>query len=156
VREAGASPEAARSTLSYGMIAMGIGAVCQALWKGPVGSGYLAPPVLSAIYLQASVTAAKVGGLPLVAGMTIVAGAFESVLSRFLLHLRRVFPPVVSGIIIIAVGFEVGLIGLKQLLCVTGDACAADLARHFLVAFSTLGIMVGLSIWGQGSLRLFC
>jgi xanthine/uracil permease len=79
VREAGAPPEAARSALSFGMIAMGIGAVLQAIWKGPVGSGYLAPPVLSAIYLQVSVTAAQVGGLPLVAGMTILAGAFEAI-----------------------------------------------------------------------------
>lgn len=38
LREAGASPAVARNTLSFAMIAMGIGAVLQALWRGPVGS----------------------------------------------------------------------------------------------------------------------
>jgi NCS2 family nucleobase:cation symporter-2 len=155
LREAGASPPVARSTLSFAMIAMGIGAVLQALWQGPVGSGFLAPPVLSAIYLQVSLAAAKVGGLPLVAGMTMVAGGFESLLSRFLHRLRLVFPPVVSGIIITAVGFEVGLIGFKQFLCVVGTLCTRDFRLHLIVSTLTVGTMMGLSVWGRGMLRLF-
>ena len=150
VREAGASPETARNTLSLAMIAMGVGAGLQAAWKGPIGSGFLAPPVLSAIYLQVSLAAAKAGGLPLVAGMTMVAGLFEALLSRFLHLLRRLFPPVVSGVIIAAVGFEVGLIGFKQFLCVVGTLCTRDLGFHLIVGALTLGTMMGLSVWGRG------
>jgi NCS2 family nucleobase:cation symporter-2 len=156
VREAGASPETARNTLSLAMIAMGVGAVLQAAWKGPIGSGFLAPPVLSAIYLQVSLAAAKAGGLPLVAGMTMVAGLFEALLSRFLHLLRRLFPPVVSGVIIAAVGFEVGLIGFKEFLCVVSTLCTRDLGFHLLVGTLTMGTMMGLSIWGRGLLRMFC
>jgi xanthine permease XanP len=75
VREAGATPAMARNTLSLAMIAMGAGAILQAVWKGPIGSGFLAPPVLSAMYLQISLAAAKAGGLPLVAGMTMSRGS---------------------------------------------------------------------------------
>jgi xanthine permease XanP len=156
VREAGATPAMARNTLSLAMIAMGAGAILQAVWKGPIGSGFLAPPVLSAMYLQISLAAAKAGGLPLVAGMTMVAGAFEGLLSRFLHLLRRLFPPVVSGIIIAAVGFEVGLIGVKQFLCVVGTLCSRNLGVHLLAGLLTMGTMMGLSIWGRGLLRLFC
>jgi xanthine permease XanP len=156
LQEAGSSLAVAPSTLSFAMIAMGLGAVLQALWRGPVGSGYLAPPVLSAIYLQVSLAAAKIGGLPLVAGMTMVAGGFEALLARFLHRLRQVFPPVVSGIIITTVGFEVGLIGFKQFLCVVGTLCTRDLTLHLIVATLTVGTMMGLSVWGRGMLRLFC
>jgi xanthine permease XanP len=156
VREAGASQGVALSSLSFAMIALGLGAVLQGWWKGPIGSGYLAPPVLSAIYLPVSLLAAKEGGLPLVFGMTMVAGAFEILLSRFLVRLRWLFPPVVTGIIITAVGFEVGLIGLKEILCVAGQLCAADFTVHLGVAFLTATIMMGLSVWAQGSLRLYC
>src|SRR6266581_4291538 len=62
VRHAGASPALAQSAVSLGLIAMGISAGLQALWKGPVGSGYLAPPVISAIYLSPSLLAVKAGG----------------------------------------------------------------------------------------------
>ena len=88
VREAGASHQIALSTLSFAMVALGLGAVLQGWWKGPIGSGYLAPPVMSAIYLPVALLAAKEGGLPLVFGMTMVAGAFECLLSRFLLRLQ--------------------------------------------------------------------
>lgn len=134
LREAGASPLAARSTLSFAMIAMGMGVVLQALWRGPVGSGFLAPPVLTAIYLKVSIAAAQVGGMPLVAGMTMAAGGFEALLSLFLHRLRRVFPPVVSGIIITAVGFEEGLVGFKQFLCVVDTLCTHDFRMHLIVS----------------------
>ncbi len=156
LREAGASPPVARSTLSFAMIALGIGAVLQALWRGPVGSGFLAPPVLTAIYLPVSLEAAKVGGLPLVAGMTMVAGGFECLLSPFLQRLRKLFPPVVSGIIITTVGFAVGLIGFKQFLCVVGTLSTRDFRLHLIVSTLTVGTMIGLSVWGRGMLRLFC
>lgn len=156
VREAGASHQVALSTISFAMIALGLGAVLQSWWKGPVGSGYLAPPILSAIYLPVSLMAAKEGGLPLVFGMTMVAGAFEMLLSRFLLRLRWLFPPVVTGVIITAVGFEVGLIGLKEILGGAGPLGAAGFAPHLGVAFLTAAIMMGLSVWGRGTLRLFC
>jgi len=156
LRHADTPPELARQTISLGMIALGLGALLQALWKGPIGSGYLAPPVCSAIYLQASLTALKVGGLPLVFGMTMVAGALESLLAWVLPRLRKIFPPVVSGVIIMAVGFEIGLIGIKDVLNVGGHLGHASFANHFLVANLTLAAMVGLSIWGRGFSRLFC
>jgi xanthine permease XanP len=156
VQESGATQQSALSTLSFAMIAVGIGAVLQCLWKGPIGSGYLAPPVPSAIYLLVALIAAKEGGLPLVFGMTMVAGAFEVVLSRFLLRLRWVFPPVVTGIIIAAVGFEIGLISLREILCAAGLACPPNFTVHLGVAILTAAIMMGLSIWGKGPLRLFC
>jgi xanthine permease XanP len=156
VREAGVSQHAALSTLSFTMVALALGAVLQAWWKGPIGSGYLAPPVLSAIYLPVALLAAKEGKLPLVFGMTIVAGAFECLLSRVLLRLRWLFPPVVTGIIITAVGFEIGLISLKEILCVAGQRCPADFTLHLGVAILTAALMMGLSIWGRGSLRLYC
>jgi len=157
VRQAGASAQVAQSAVSMGLIAMGISAALQAIPKGPVGSGYLAPPVISAIYLAPSVLAVKAGGLPLVFGMTMVAGLFEAVLSRLLPRLRVVFPPLVCGFIVAAVGLELGLIGISHLLDVTsGSEAAANFDLHVSVASLTLATMVGLAIWGRGTLRLLC
>ena len=98
------TPAVAQSAVSLGLFAMGLSAGLQALPRGPVGSGYLAPPVLSAIYLPPSLVAVAAGGLPLVFGMTIVAGLFEALLSRLLPKLRLAFPPLVCGFIVAAVG----------------------------------------------------
>ena len=156
VREAGASEEAAQQAVSLGMIALGAGAVLQARWRGPVGSGYLAPPVLSAVYLHNSIMATKIGGLPLVYGMTMVAGGLEAVLSRLLLRFRRYFPPVVSGLIVLAVGIEPGLVGAEKLLVAGPDVSAEYFRAHLAIATLTVSVMVGLSIWAKGMLRLLC
>src|SRR5262249_35431947 len=156
VRQAGASAEVAQSAVSMGLIAMGISAGLQAIPKGPIGSGYLAPPVISAIYLAPSVLAVKAGGLPLVFGMTMVAGLFEAMLSRLLPRLRLVFPPLICGFIVAAVGLELGLIGISHLLDVSSSSDAANFDLHVSVAALTLATMVGLAIWGRGTLRLLC
>ena len=154
LKATGASHTVVQSGVSFAMIALAIGAVLQALWKGPIGSGYLAPPVASAIYLQPSLLAGSTGGLPLIFGMTIVAGLFESLISRFFYFLRSIFPPVVSGLIVVAVGFELGLIGTDYLLDVEENIHTESYQKHLISGTLTLALMVGFTIWGEGILRL--
>lgn len=154
-RESKASPLLAQQMVSCAMIAVGIAAILQALWKGPIGSGYLAPPVISAIYLQASLLALARGGLPLLFGMTIFAGFAEIILSRLIPYLRTIFTPVITGFIIMVVGIELGLVGTKLFLDVDIGWHAKIFRPHFLVALVTLALLVGLSIWAKGKFRLF-
>ena len=98
VKELGASTVLSVNFLSVAVIALGIAAILQALPKGPVGSGFLCPANYSAIYLSPSLAAVKVGGLPLLFGMTLFAGMFEAALSPLLRRLRSFFPPELSGL----------------------------------------------------------
>jgi NCS2 family nucleobase:cation symporter-2 len=154
-RAAGVPTRTALDMVGLGMLALAVSTVLQALWKGPIGSGYLAVPVYSAIYLGPSVLAAKAGGLPVVFGMTIVAGLVEIALSRCLHRLRALFPPAVSGLIVAVVGIELGLVGIDQLLGVE-DYRSPDFHRHLAVAFLTLAVAVGSSVWARGLMRLMC
>ncbi len=154
-RAAGAPHQVALDVVSLGMIALAISTVLQAMWKGPVGSGYLAVPVFSAIYLGPSILAAKTGGLPAVFGLTVFAGLVEVLLSRSLRHLRALFPPAISGLIVTVVGLDLGLVGVDHLLGVDVYH-APDFARQVSVAALTLGIAVGSSVWSKGLMRLMC
>ncbi|MFI5031425.1 MAG: solute carrier family 23 protein [Reyranellales bacterium] len=69
----------ATQVMSLACIAMGVGALLQTLRRGPIGSGFLAIPAYSTTHLAPSVVAAQLGGMPLVFGMTIVAGLTEMV-----------------------------------------------------------------------------
>ena len=108
-RRAGAGDAATLSALSLGMIALAISTVLQSMRKGPVGSGYLAPPVFSAIYIGPAVLAAGTGGLPAVFGMTMFAGLVEISLAPLLRRLRALFPPAISGFIVVIVGLQLGM-----------------------------------------------
>lgn len=148
-------PDRAVSFMAMAMLGIAIYTLLQANRWGPVGSGYLCPPVVSAIYLPACLVAAATGGMPLVAGMIVVAGVAECGLARIVGKLRKVFPAVVSGVILMAVGLDLAHIGM-------GIAWSPDLpgSRAFggveIVFGVTLLTMVALSVWGSGPLRLYC
>ena len=67
-RAAGLPPEKVLDVLSLSMLVMAVGPILHALRIGPVGSGYLCPPIFAAAYLPASLLALQAGGLPLMFG----------------------------------------------------------------------------------------
>jgi xanthine permease XanP len=155
LRHAHASHALGVRVLSCACVAIAIGTALQALPRGPVGSGFLAPPVFSAIYLAPSVLAAEIGGLPLVFGMTIFAALLEFALSFGVHRLRVIFQPILAGLTVFVVGLQLGLVGIGQTLDV-GHEALPQFPLHLLVAALTLASCVGLSIWGKGAWRLFC
>ena len=143
------------SLMGIACIALAVGTFLQALPRGPVGSGFLAPPVYSATYLAPSVLAAQVGGMPLVFGMTIIAGLVEIAIALCLTRLRIVITPVISGLAVFIVGLQLGIVGIGQLLDVP-HAHQPGFPFHLVVTVVTLVVSIALSIWGRGSLKLIC
>src|SRR5262249_37586588 len=94
------------SAIGPPVVAIAFLTVLQSLRIGPIGSGYLCPPVVSAIYLPAALGAASTFGFAVVCGMVMFAGVCEMAIGRSLNALRKFFPAVVSGVVIMAVGVE--------------------------------------------------
>lgn len=153
IRAAKADPAIARSAISMAMLAAAIATVLQALPK--VGSGFMAPPVYSAIYLGPSIMAAQTGGLPAVFAMTVFAGLVEVLLSRILHRLRIIMQPTISGLTICVIGFQLGLVGMQQMLDVR-EVGSSQLPVHVAVSLLTLAVAMGLTIWGKGVWKLVC
>ena len=156
VAEAAKLPqEAARNAMGLAMIAVAFLTVLQSLRLGRIGSGYLCPPVVSAIYLPSAMLAASVFGFPVACGMVIFAGGCEVAVGGLVNSLRKFFPAVVSGVVIIAVGIELGKIGLGVLLDpkVTHDA---RVNQMFLTALCVLLTMIALAVWAKGLPKLLC
>src|SRR5262245_66677006 len=66
--------EAARNAMGLTMLAVAFLTVLQSLRLGWVGSGYLCPPVVSAIYLPSAIGTSPAFGFPRVAGMVWFRG----------------------------------------------------------------------------------
>ncbi len=147
--------DAARDAMGLAMIAVGFLTILQSLRLGGVGSGYLCPPVVSAIYLPSSMAAASAFGFPVVCGMVMFAGGCEVLVARLVRRLRKLFPPVVSGVVIIAVGIELGKIGLGVLFEAAVEH-NLHTGRMFVTAFCVLVAMTGLCVWAGGLPRLLC
>ena len=156
VAEAAKLPHtAAQSAISLAMIAVAFMTVLQSLRLGPVGSGYLCPPVVTAIYLPSSLSAAASLGISAVCGMVIFAGVCEIALASLVNHTRKLFPAVVSGVVIMAVGLEIGKIAAGVLL--EHNAAHSDqTVAAFATSLCTLASMASLAVWARGLPKLFC
>lgn len=139
--------------LSIGMIVLSVGTLIQVLRLGPVGSGYMLPTTFTASYFAPGLIAARVGGLPLVFGMTIFAGVLEAFVAPMLNRLRKFLPVEVSGLVIFMLGIAAGLAGLRTLL---GPTATPVSSAEWLVAATTLGSMTALNIWAKGLARMLC
>ena len=154
-REAHVPPEVADSVLSWSVIVLAIGTSMQALPRGPIGSGYLAPSVMTAVYVGPSLEAVRLGGLALMSGMTFFGGAVEAALSRSMHRLRALLPPELAGVVIFLVALGNGLVGYRYLVT-HGAADAPDMLAHWTVAAITLAVTIGLNVWGKGVARASC
>lgn len=144
------------SVISLSMIAMAVGVLVQAWQLKGLGSGYLIPSVPTSNYLSASLQAAQMGGMPLVYGMTVLAGLFEGALSRFLARLRPYFPSEVSGLAVVIVGFELGVIGFRKIMGLDEMVFSSgEVGFATAVGFGTFALSFALSIYGKGWVRLF-
>src|SRR4051812_47318972 len=112
-REAHVAPAIADSVLSWSMIVLAAGTAMQAFPRSPIGSGYLAPSVMTAVYVSPSLEAVRVGGLALMGGMTVFGGAVEAAMSRSLHRLRSLLPPELAGVVILLVAIGNGMVGYR-------------------------------------------
>jgi xanthine permease XanP len=139
--------------LAVGMLVLGLGTFLQVLRLGPIGSGYMCPSTFTATFLAPSLLAARIGGLPLVFGMTVFAGVFEVLIAPILNRLRGFFPPEISGLVIFMIGWSAGIAGLRVLLAAQAPTVTP---AEWAVAALTLVTMVTLNVWGTGLLRMTC
>ena len=139
--------------IAIGLMVLGAGTLLQATRVGPVGTGYLCPAAFTAAYLNPSLLAVKAGGLPMLFGMTLLAGAVEGLFSRLLNRMRPFFPTEISGLVILMIGISAGMAGLRLLL---GAKSGPVSQGEWLVTGVTLGSMVTLNVWGRGIFRMLC
>ncbi len=147
--------EAAQSAVGLAMIAVAFTTVLQSLRLRLLGSGYLCPPVVSAIYLPSCLAAGSRFGFSAVCGMVIFAGACEIGVASLINRTRKLFPAVVSGVVIIAVGLELGKIA-ASVLFEHAAAHSSQANAYFATAACALTVMTGLAIWATGLPRLLC
>ena len=152
ISELGGGPVEVRDTVGLTMIAAGLGTVLQASRR--IGSGYLCPNLCGPNFFAASAEAAWLGGMPLMRGMTILAGLFETLLAPVLRHLKFLFPTEVTGLVVFMVGVSLVPVGASKFL---GIDYAGDPIRPTVlaVAAATFFTMAAINVRGGRRLKLY-
>ena len=115
IGELGGSFSQVQAVVAWTMMACGLGTILQALQLPFIGSGFLCPNLCCPNFFAASASAAWLGGLPLMRGMTIAAGLIEMAFARFL-HLAFLFPTEVTGVVVFMVALSLVPVGASKFL----------------------------------------
>ncbi len=154
VTEIGGSFEQVRGVVALTMIACGIGTIVQAFRMRGFGSGFLCPNLCGPNFFGVSMSAAWLGGLPLMRGMTIAAGLFEVLFAKTIKRLAFLFPPEITGLVVLMVAESIIPLGTSKFLGITyPDEPIAG--KSLAVAAVTLLAMIIANVFGRGKLRLF-
>ncbi len=154
ITEFGGSFNEVSSVVGLTMVACSIGTVVQAMQWKVIGSGFLCPNLCGPNFFLASTDAIWAGGMPLMRGMTIAAGLFEAIFSRFVKRVKFLFPPEITGLVVLMVAIELIPLGVSKFMGINYQGESVQ-PRCVLVATITLMIMVGFNIWGKGKIRLY-
>ncbi len=142
----------AQSAISICLFVMGVGTILQANNFGLIGSGFLMTNCPAVTYFAAAVMAAKLGGIHLVLGMTVFAGACEMLFALLAKRLKLLFPIVVTGLTFTGLGLSVGIMAFHHIMA--GPKMGNHQEAAYFVFLITLATILGLSIWAKGLLKL--
>jgi len=98
------SPADTAYLVSIALLASAFGTWLQCRQRGPVGSGLLSVTGTSFAFLQPLTLAGQAGGLALMLGMSTLTAPLLIMLAPFVSRLRRVFTPLVSGVVVLLIG----------------------------------------------------
>ena len=149
------STEFGATLVAFSMLAAGLGSIVQSAGLPFIGSGYLCPNVCGPSYFSVSLSAAWMGGLPLMRGMIIVAGLVEMALAPVVQKLRHVFPKFIVGLVVAMVGVSIIKMSVNSIfgLEYKGDAVRST---DIVIGMVSLMIMVLSNLWGKGFMKIYC
>lgn len=90
--------------ISMSLLCSGLGTLVQVRAWGHIGSGLLSMTGTSFAFITPLILAGQAGGLPLMLGMCFLLAPVEIMLAPFLPKLRKVFTPLVAGVVVLLIG----------------------------------------------------
>ncbi|HVU25392.1 MAG TPA: solute carrier family 23 protein [Opitutus sp.] len=138
--------------VSIALLSSAIGAFLQCRQRGPLGSGLLSVTGTSFAFLQPLTQAGQAGGLALMLGMSFVTAPVLIVLSPLLSRLRRVFTPLVSGVVVLLIGTS--LIPSAYYSLATPLHADAPLGQSLLVGAVVIAVISLTQVLGRPWLRI--
>lgn len=138
--------------ISMALFTSGLATFIQVRRFGKIGSGMLSVQGTSFTFVPLAIQSGQAGGLPLIFGMAIAASPVEMILSRFLGTVKKLFPPVVTGCVVMLIGMSLIKVGMTDL---AGGFHAPDFGspKNLALGFFVMGSIILLNRFGQGYWR---
>jgi len=147
----GVPPEQVAILVQAVLVMAGLATIVQAYPIGPVGGRIPVVMGTSVAFVGASIAIGRQFGLAAVFGACAVAALVEVALGFSIGRVRRFFPPLVNGTVVMLIGLTLIPVGVDY---AAGGVGAADYGApvHLVVAGLVFAVTLALNQWGRGVL----
>ena len=135
------------------ILVAGIATIVQAYPIGPIGARLPIVMGTSAIFISPLIGIGNAFGLAAIFGAVIVASPVEILIGYFWDDVRDLFPPLVTGIVVMLVGLSLVPIAMQQSAGGPGNPAYGSLANLGLAALVAI-IAIALNQYFEGFLRV--
>ena len=135
-------------------VAAGLTTLIQVVRLGRFGTGYTLFMGSSAACLAGSLETLKAGGFPLLCTLSILVAPIELLMAYFLRYLRHIITPAVGGVILLLVVLSLVPLSISEWMGEAGHVFFAT-RENFLIGLTTLCVLLGVSLFGSRSLRIW-
>lgn len=133
--------------IQMAMLFAGIATLFQTIGIGPVGARLPVMQGTSFAFVPIMIGIVKAGGMATLMGAILVAGIFHTLLGTIIGRIRHWFPPLVSGMVIMAIGLALLPVGIKY---AAGGAAAFQMNAPEWGDFSKWGLALTVIIVALG------
>ena len=138
------------------MLFAGIATLFQTVGMGPVGARLPIMQGTSFAFVSVLVVIAANDGMAAMFGAIIIGGIFHFSLGSVIGKIRFLFPPLVTGLVILTIGLNLVAVGIKY---AAGGAAKFQMEAesfgslaHWLPALTVVFVALGFKFWSKGTL----
>jgi len=139
--------------IQCGMIVAGLVTFVQLYPAGPVGAGLPLVMGTSFAFVPTAIAVGGTYGLPGILGASMIGSIAEIAMGFFLKPLRKFFPPLVTGTVLVAIGLSLLPVGVKYF---AGGVGAPDFGspQNLALGFFVLITIILLQRFGKGMMNV--
>ncbi|MEG0227520.1 MAG: solute carrier family 23 protein, partial [Lachnospiraceae bacterium] len=151
---AGLTTEQGNMLLQCSMLGAGLSTLVQLyplrFGKGfQIGSGLPCMLGLTYVFLPACLSISATDGIAVIIGAQIIAGLLSVVFGVYLKKVRKFFPPVVTGTIVMTVGISIFNLAIGNMAGGTASESFGDL-KNWGVGITVVIVVLAFNVFGKG------
>ncbi|MCK5762233.1 MAG: purine permease, partial [Candidatus Izimaplasma sp.] len=132
------------------MFASGVATFIQLYPLGKIGARLPIVMGTSFSFLGVAIVVGFKYGIPGVLGAALVGSVVEIALGFLMPYIRKYFPPIVTGIVVLGIGFSLLHVGVEYFAGGKIDNVLQVETKNLILGTITLMIMLGFNIFGKG------
>ncbi len=140
--------------IQMSMLFAGIATLMQTIGYGPVGARLPVMQGTSFAFIPVMIPAVKIAGMSGLFGGILIGGLFHACIGFFIGKIRHWFPPLVSGLVVLAIGIALIPVGIRY---AAGGAAEFQInsywwgdATHWAMALVVIVTALGFKFWTKG------